>query len=443
MLIGQGEHLRRLRRYQDRSIQTGSPLMYPVAMNIDPTKIRHRIKERCKFTCYNTGNTMAYITVSRCYWRKTLDKARPVHILGTVPANYTGGPTFGTTYATVSSTCKVMSHSVPANLTPQGPNTGNSQAGWEVNLAFLGSDDSANIMAANYYIGRSLHAKQQFNPWVLDRYWYRGAGMLGSGGIFHAGGIVPYTSGTPIVGDTWYQNLASAVSYNPVANTVGSMPVRDGDANFSTTNGLGTGYSSLPNYDESQKGPLDRVFKRYTRKIKLSPGQSYTFSTSSRLATFDIVRDGYFATSYYAVGHTPATLTAGNPDSTGTWWSSSATADSTAVCYPPAPYVYGRGAKTRTQFVSFAIRGNTTVTSAGITGSNTLTGGTTIQENGPAQVLIKRQYTGYVKTWMKKPDRCPMGKRLDVYNDTSTTVGDYKNMYPTSAPTVATYAGIS
>lgn len=420
---------------------TSDPSHYPLITHIDPFKIRQKIKEKMVFTVYNTGSTNAYITIIRSYWRRRLDKNVPTHILAYAPNTYIGGPFVenkaspGNTQLTQTTFIEHAASNHVAN--PLQITDANYNRCWTVNVALMGSGLSS-LSASNSFAARPFHAKQQFNPWVFDPYWVRARYQTGAFGsnVPKYGGIVPYTAATAPAGNSWWLRFVDSYSYDTTTNALATYLASD---NFSMVDQPSTSqsYQMLPAYREERRGPMDRVFKRFSRRIKLGPGQTYRFAIRGRSRTVRTVQDGYFPTSVYSLSTSPS-LSAFNPDGLATYWWSGANLSS----YPTPPYAYGARDKFRSSVVTFAIRGNTTATVAGLNESMAITGASTIQEAGPAQCVIKRRYLGAVKTWQVRPDRMPPRQSIAQPNDADLTKTNYINMYPTSAPSTAPFSAI-
>lgn len=401
---------------------------------MNPDLFRVKFRESAEFTCYNTGTTTAYITVTRLVRRHTL-KMSPVapttssefDTLIRIPNTAQPNPVSGLTnpYG--------VSYFPPAVLRDitTNPNQVTVSTFWNMGLNIFGPA-IVEAYGLNNQALRQWHASQQFEPYTVRKTDMR----IDQLNLYN-----------------WYANTITPGTYNmnsqPSVPTLTTNAVRHERASTELsrnepidesriltddnyTNAFGTGpsfdsYAVMPQYDERRKGPFDQIFKRKHRRIVLHPGQSYSFKETCGSAVMSA--DGPYGMrcrSWYDNSQT-------NPqDSPYGEWHNNGNLYPRMTCA-----AYGcdyRGVKP-SRFVSFCIRGNTQIDNKT---ADSLT------EAGPAAVIIKRRYQCHYTPFMKKQRMLRWNPPLYI-NKTSASVDplDFSQMFPTSAPIVAPFSKVS
>lgn len=404
--------------------------LVPSIIKVDPQKFRCWVRERADFTCYNTSNTVAYITITILTNRKQLDPCTPLHILRVYPIPMIKVPTANGSGNTITG------WTTPSTFDPCLPSNGSYLAVFGMGTAIFGSGLTAGANDTLTYL-RPFHALMQFNPVGFNLKAVQEAASFASANAITADNIdgAPgtFTSTTTTVGASPWTTLS-----NTLNKTVTATDYENEWANpFGQFGAAVGGYEVHPMYREKQRGPMDVIFKRRFKRIQLHPGQSYAFTVKSGKYVIDPMHSGLWRTSYFNMDPSAGTVGV-QMDNGGSWWGPDHAA-SALTALPSAVYnmclgknrgMYGKCA---TKSVSFNIHGNTAVTAGGYATDN-------LNPLGPTSVMIKRRYRAWTRGWVKKEP--PLGStkvsQMAAIDD-NVTSAQYINMYPTAVPAQATY----
>lgn len=268
----------------------------------EPGQVRVKCRAVQKYTIYNTGSTMAYLT--------KVDSRAKRHLSGTYSAT---GVASSNNNETAMSLITVSDEL--ANVTPAGSIC---YKAWEPSAVFTGTSwlmaptSNSDVYAAGQLFTalRQWHAREQFMPWVHlkriggmavagapfqmvgtalfpRRYDGTPQGLANAGGIgatINASSRYAPADGPQGAATNWTFDVAWRAYRNPpngMTNTWGAtqttQPPSDG------VPGTNEAFRLYPEFRELRRGMMDRWWKRRGRRMPvLLPGSAMSFKVRSR-----------------------------------------------------------------------------------------------------------------------------------------------------------------
>lgn len=261
----------------------------------DPTRIRVKYKAKHKWSVYNTGTSIAYITKTDAYAKRHLRS----YDEGTTTSLTSGG--------TETSMNLLIVGDELSGLTPAGANCIQF---WEPNGGIgprFAMPDATDPMGADQYFAtlREWHAREQMQPWAHQKRLVQYIETAGSAGWTHplpgvrdSGGNMP---GVPSGINFMANNLTGmgAWSYDKWRGSGNDVLLQEDWATTQdTTPSVSQNFQNFPEYQEGRRGIMDRWWRRKTRRMPpLQPTEVMTFkhNAGGTIAPWRMCIPGYDA----------------------------------------------------------------------------------------------------------------------------------------------------